>query len=162
LRAIELWENSGGRSVATGGGGEGLSSRAGDLRLVIPSTLDAVEKFCAEFEIWRDGACAGVDAFGAELLLREALTNAVIHGCSGDPLKLICCVLRARRDRLLISIRDEGAGFDWRAAWDRQAEPTDEHGRGIEIFRRYAESVRFNSRGNAVTLIKRFQKVNDI
>lgn len=143
-----------------------MSTRAGDLRLEIPSTLEAIEKLCGDFQVWRQvwckGACVEVDEFAAELLLREALTNSVIHGCSGDPRKHICCVLRAKRNRLLISIRDEGDGFDWRGAWDQQAEPTDTHGRGIEIFRRYAELVRFNSKGNSVTLIKRFRKVNDI
>jgi anti-sigma regulatory factor (Ser/Thr protein kinase) len=127
-----------------------------DLRLELPSTLEAIERFCAEFEIWREGACPKVDAFAVELLLREALTNSVVHGCAGDPRKSICCVLRAKRDRLLIGVQDKGAGFDWRSAWDRKADPTDTHGRGIEIFRRYAEAVRFNSKGNSVTLIKKF------
>jgi anti-sigma regulatory factor (Ser/Thr protein kinase) len=139
-----------------------LSSRDIDLRMELPPTLDAIEKFCAEFQLWRQGACANLDSFSSELLLREALTNSVVHGCSGDPGKRISCVLRAKRDRVVIAIRDEGAGFDWRAAWDRQAEPEDTHGRGIEIFRRYANAVRFNPKGNSVTLVKRFQRVNEI
>jgi serine/threonine-protein kinase RsbW len=134
--------------------------RVSDLRRELQPTLEAIDKLCVEFQIWREAACAEVDAFAAELLLREALTNSVVHGCSGDLHKRICCVFRAKRGRLLIGVQDQGTGFDWRARWDLQAEPTDTHGRGIEIFRRYAEAVRFNSKGNSVMLIKRFREVS--
>lgn len=133
-----------------------MSPRSGDLRSELPATLEAIEAFCAQFQVWRATACAELDSFAAELLLREALTNSVVHGSLGDPRKRIICVLRAKRGRLVVAVRDEGAGFDWRARWDRQADPTDTHGRGVEIFRRYADAVRFNPRGNTVVLIKHF------
>src|SRR5277367_6340143 len=100
----------------------------------MPATIEAIEQFCTEFHLWRESYCADLDAFDSELLLREALTNSVVHGSQLDPGKRISCVLRVKRGRLVIGIRDEGAGFDWRARWDRRAEPTAPHGRGIEIF----------------------------
>jgi anti-sigma regulatory factor (Ser/Thr protein kinase) len=127
-----------------------------DLRTEIPATLEAVEAFCVEFRRWRAEACADLDAFSAELLLREALTNSVVHGSAEDPRKRVSCVLRAKRGRLIIAIRDGGQGFDWRAAWDRKADSRDTGGRGIEILRQYASAVRFNPSGNSVTLIQRF------
>jgi len=57
---------------------------------------------------------------------------------------------------VVIAIWDEGEGFDWRAAWSRESDLSDDHGRGLEIFRCYANSIRFNPKGNAVVLIKRF------
>jgi anti-sigma regulatory factor (Ser/Thr protein kinase) len=133
-----------------------LSSRYCEWRLEIPATIEAIDQFCTEFHLWRECNCADLDAFDAELLLREALTNSVVHGSKLDPGKRISCVVRVKRGRVVIGIRDEGVGFDWRALWDRQAEPTATHGRGIEIFRSYANAVRFNQKGNAVTLVKRF------
>jgi len=133
-----------------------MSSRPGDWRFELSPTLEAIEQFCVDFQVWRAAYCAALDSFPAELLLREALTNSVVHGCSGTPPHHIWCVLRAKPGRLLISIRDDGAGFNWRASWDRQAENSDTHGRGIEIFRTYASAVRFNPKGNSVTLVKRF------
>jgi len=127
-----------------------------DLRMELPATLVAVEAFCVEFRRWRAVACADLDAFAAELLLREALTNAVVHGRAEGPRERISCVLRAKRGRLIISIRDGGQGFDWRAAWDRKADAWATGGRGLEILRRYASAVRFNPTGNSVTLIQRF------
>ncbi len=115
-----------------------------------------VESLCADFRRWRAGACAGLDAFSSELLLREALTNSVVHGSADHPRMIISCVLRAKRGRVIMAIQDGGPGFDWRAGWDRRAAAGDIHGRGMEIFRRYASAVRFNPSGNSVTLIQRF------
>lgn len=133
-----------------------MISRRVEWRSELPATLEAVEQFCVEFQRWRAGACAGLNSFSTLLLLRESLTNAVIHGCGEDPRKRVCCVLRAKPGRLLIAIRDAGEGFDWRAAWDRQPDVSETGGRGVEILRRYANSVRFNRKGNSVTLVKRF------
>jgi anti-sigma regulatory factor (Ser/Thr protein kinase) len=127
-----------------------------ERRSELPATLEAVEQFCAEFQLWRLGACADVNSFSSELLLRESLTNAVLHGCSADPRKYISCVLRAKPGRLLIAIRDAGEGFDWRSVWDRQADVSETNGRGIEMMRRYSSSVRFSRKGNSVMLIRRF------
>jgi anti-sigma regulatory factor (Ser/Thr protein kinase) len=127
-----------------------------ELRVELPATLNAIELFCGQFHLWRAMFCPGVECFPAELLLREALTNAIVHGCAEDPSERITCVLRAKPGRLLITVRDAGQGFDWRGVGDgfRGVSCTD--GRGVEILRKYASAVRFNTSGNSVTLIKRF------
>lgn len=133
-----------------------MKTARSELRVDLAPTLEAMESFCLEFQRWRATACAELDAFSSELLLREALTNAVVHGGSESPRERISCVLRAKRGRLIIAIRDGGQGFDWRAAWDRQAAASDTHGRGVAILRHYASAVRFNPAGNSVTLIQKF------
>jgi anti-sigma regulatory factor (Ser/Thr protein kinase) len=127
-----------------------------ELRVELLPTLEAIESFCLQFQQWRALACADLNAFASELLLREALTNSVLHRAGEDPRERISCVLRVKQGRLIIAIQDAGQGFDWRAAWDRKAECRDTHGRGIEILRHYASAVRFNPSGNSVTLIQRF------
>jgi serine/threonine-protein kinase RsbW len=128
-----------------------------ELRAELPATHDGLERFCAEFRLWLAGSCPSLDQFAAELLLREALTNCVVHACSEDPSKRITCVVRAKPGRLLIAVRDSGPGFDWRAVWNASANIFDTHGRGIEMLRIYANAVRFNESGNSMTLMKRFQ-----
>lgn len=60
-------------------------------------------------------------------------------------------------DEARVTIADEGPGFDVRAVPD----PTDPefferpHGRGVFLMRAFMDVVRFNSRGNEVTLVKR-------
>jgi serine/threonine-protein kinase RsbW len=51
--------------------------------------------------------------FQIELALREALANAVLHGCNADPSKRIECSVTSDEDRgILIVVRDPGKGFD--------------------------------------------------
>jgi len=131
------------------------SSRfACEMRTVLPATLDALEEFFVEFRRQAQDILSQADCFAAELLAREALTNAVVHGCHTDPRKHVLCVLRLRGRRLTIAVHDEGEGFDWRAAWDRRGGIFASSGRGIEILRRFAIRVRYNEKGNAVTIIK--------
>jgi len=128
-----------------------------EMRAVLPASLQALEEFFAEFRRKGQAALGCMNSFAAELLIREALTNAVVHGCHADPRKQVRCCLRLRSGNLLIAVQDDGDGFDWHAAWNRPAALSDCSGRGIEIFRKYANHVRYNDRGNAVTIVRRFR-----
>lgn len=129
-----------------------------EWRRELPGTLEAIEAVCEEFQLWRADVCASLNSFSADLLLREALTNSVLHGAGGDCGKRISCSFRLKRGRLVVAIRDEGEGFNWRAAWHRPADPAETHGRGIPILRRYASFVRFNRKGNVLMLVQRFEE----
>jgi anti-sigma regulatory factor (Ser/Thr protein kinase) len=136
-----------------------MSFPKAELRAKLPSTLESVENFCAQFRLWRPAVWPSSDRFAAELLLREAMTNSVEHGCCGDPNRQILCVVRAKKAHLVIAVQDEGQGFDWRAAMHLRAASAATSGRGIEILRSYADRVHFNVKGNAVTLIRRLSGV---
>ena len=129
-------------------------SRCLELRAEIPPTLEAVDSFCQQFRDWYSGTGSPAGRFAVELLLREALTNGVKYG--GAAQAPVTCVLRGGRHRFLIAVQDRGPGFDWRAALRRDPVAfSSTGGRGLEIYRRYADYVRFNSRGNSVVLVKR-------
>jgi serine/threonine-protein kinase RsbW len=125
-----------------------------EIRTKLPATLEALERFFVYFRQWCRCLPGSADRFAAELLLREALTNAVVHGSGGDASKQVRCAIRMRRGRLSITVADEGEGFDWRSARDRQAPAVSSSGRGMEIFRAYATRVRFNRKGNITTMIR--------
>ena len=114
-----------------------------ELRMALPATLEAVEEFFIEFRRRSQALMYLADRFAAELLVREALTNAVVHGSHADPCKQVRCHLRLKGRRLLIAVEDDGEGFDWRRAWSIGVFP-DASGRGIEILRKYANRVRYN------------------
>ena len=126
------------------------------LRLdrVVPPAIEEVERVAMEFRR-QFGSLDARTTFAGELLLREALLNAVLHGSRGDPAKTVRCVARARNGNLLILVRDKGDGFDWRTALGRVAGAREQRGRGLEIFRTYASRVRFSPRGNQVALVRR-------
>src|ERR1019366_9570477 len=127
------------------------------LDTVAPPAVEQVERAALEFR-QRFGSLGARTTFAGELLLREAMLNAVLHGSRGDPAKTVRCVVRARSGNLLILVRDEGDGFDWRTALGRVAGASEQSGRGLEIFRTYASRVRFSLRGNQVALVIRGPK----
>ena len=117
-----------------------------EMRAALPGTLAAAEKFLIAFRWWSQVILNCANSFAAELLMREALTNAVVHGC----------ILRLNSRRMFISIEDDGDGFDWRAASQNSAAFPACSGRGIEILRRYANALRYDALGKRVTILKRF------
>jgi anti-sigma regulatory factor (Ser/Thr protein kinase) len=123
-----------------------------ELRATLPPCPDVLERFFRDFR--GQESPAGAEWFAAELLLREALENAVSHGCCPGG-GIITCVVRRRPGRLLIVVCDDGNGFDWRAASGREPSLTETHGRGLAILRQYASRVRFNDKGNQVAIWKR-------
>lgn len=126
-----------------------------DLRRKIPCSAAGAEAFCREFRPWHQEACGGRDAYASELLLREALANSVRH--SGWDRREIACVLRGNDRRLLIAVRDGGPGFDWRTQLAICCGTgLNTSGRGLPIYLRYAQQLRFNGSGNGVTLLRRF------
>jgi len=126
-----------------------------ELRITLPASFDAVEDFFVQFRKRSQVMLNHPDCFAAELLVREALTNAVVHGCNTDPCMHVQCILRLKRRRLLIAIKDDGEGFDWRAAVAHSAALYDTSGRGLDILHKYGNHVRYNEQGNEVTIVKR-------
>jgi serine/threonine-protein kinase RsbW len=98
------------------------------------------------------------DRFATELLLREALNNAVLHGCKSDPLLSFFCGLTITDQEVNIEISDEGAGFDWRCKPNTVPGNSNESGRGLSIYAIYATSIKFNETGNCVCLTRIFNE----
>jgi len=97
------------------------------------------------------------DVFGVRLALEEALVNAVKHGNRNDPTKCVWASWHVSPNRVMIEIEDEGNGFDPSAVPDPCASENLERscGRGVFLMRHYMSSVRYNRRGNRVTMCMR-------
>ena len=122
------------------------------LRRVLPGNLASADQACREVLSALSTAGLHRDAFAVQLLLRETLTNAVIHGSQEDERQVVVCEVRLRRDWLTIRVTDEGPGFDWRARLQQRPAPLDEQGWGLHICSMYAAALTFNRRGNRVTV----------
>lgn len=95
--------------------------------------------------------------FEIEMALREALANAVIHGCKADPTKKIECTVTGDREQgIQIVVRDPGFGFDHTSV----ASPTDdanlhsEHGRGILLINALMDEVTHEQNGTVIRMRK--------
>jgi serine/threonine-protein kinase RsbW len=86
------------------------------------------------------------------LLLREALTNAVLHGNREDPAKTVTVELYCGKRWITLHVRDEGEGFDWRTRERYRAGEEETSGRGLAIYHLYADKVIFNASGNTLAL----------
>jgi serine/threonine-protein kinase RsbW len=98
----------------------------------------------------------GPDVFAVRLAVEEALVNAVEHGNRGDPSKQVEVRYQVTAQRVLVEVEDEGPGFDPGDVADPLSPEglTRTGGRGLHLMRCCMTSVRFNERGNAVTLCK--------
>ena len=84
------------------------------LRIRVPGRLDAlspaVDRIMAEA---RQMECSRGKEFEIETALREALANAIRHGCGHDQTKSVeVCVACDESKGMLIVVRDPGPGFD--------------------------------------------------
>jgi len=97
------------------------------------------------------------DGFAVRLALEEALVNAIKHGHRNDSTKVVRAGFRVTADEVWAEVQDEGPGFDpTRVADPRASENWDRPGgRGLLLMRYYMTWVRYDERGNRVTLCKR-------
>jgi serine/threonine-protein kinase RsbW len=94
------------------------------------------------------------------IALREALSNAVIHGNHEDPGKQVYVGCRGGSDEVSIVIRDEGQGFDTDEIPDATAAENikSSHGRGIYLMQTLMDEVRFERGGTVVYMQKSARK----
>jgi anti-sigma regulatory factor (Ser/Thr protein kinase) len=119
---------------------------------VIPSHPAAVETVPGELRAFL--GCHGVTGacFSVELLARECLRNALIHGNGGNRAKWIQVDVHVGRRWIRLQVEDEGAGFDWRRVRRAPPDETATSGRGLVLCTVYAARMAFNGTGNRITL----------
>jgi len=118
----------------------------------IPSRLTDAEPLCLRIrEMLRTNGLFRL-CFPVELLARECLANAVIHGNGNDDDKSILVLFSVGREWVRLQVSDEGPGFAWRKACQKALDTTESSGRGVQLYWLYAERVRFNRSGNRITL----------
>lgn len=113
--------------------------------------MEKLERFVAELQNWA--------AFDDEqrnrilLPLSEAVNNAIIHGNKQDPDKQVTVVARLQNQRLTISVKDEGAGFDPETLPDPLKEENllNQGGRGVYLIKQYADEVTFSDQGSRIS-----------
>ena len=97
--------------------------------------------------------CGCGKEFELETSLREAMANAIIHGCGNDPRKHVQCSVACDEGRgLLIVIRDPGEGFDPA----KVASPLvgqniySDHGRGVYLINQLVDKVKYERGGTEI------------
>jgi serine/threonine-protein kinase RsbW len=129
----------------------------GDLAVV--GGLKAVQRIVEQIaEAVAEVGCSSREMFHVRLAIEEALANAVKHGNKHDPDKAVYVTYDVDEQRMIVTVRDEGSGFDRRSLPDPTAEEnlTRPGGRGVLLINSFVDSVKYNEIGNSVTLTKKW------
>src|SRR5262245_16454916 len=129
-------------------------------RVVIPSDPNEARRIQDQIEqLLQESPCQDHDLFSIKLALEEALVNAIKHGNQYDRNKKVDISYEVRADRFVISITDEGAGFDPADVPDPTAFENLERpcGRGLMLLRHYMTEVCYTGRRSSVSLRKHFR-----
>ena len=125
--------------------------------LELPSRIESVAEAAAAAAKVVSHSGLGEDAaFGIDMAVREAVTNAVLHGNRQDETKTIDVSLTVSPGAFEIMVRDRGEGFDPESIPD----PTDSQnvlktsGRGIFFMRTFMDEVTWSRHPEGGTVVR--------
>ncbi|HYE14670.1 MAG TPA: ATP-binding protein [Pyrinomonadaceae bacterium] len=131
------------------------------VELRIPSRVEAIDEAAAAVADAARRAGFAEDAlFGIDLAVREAVTNAVLHGNRRDESKEVEVGVSSAGAEMVVTVRDRGEGFDA----SQVADPTSEEnllkssGRGILFMRTFMDDVRWERPPGGGTLVRMTKK----
>lgn len=142
-----------------------VGRRAGSLLEIdawIPSEINAISPLAQRLMRLIEGShCISGEECAVELALREALSNAVVHGNRLDARKLVHVRCRCKvGEGISLTVSDQGQGFDAHAIRDSVVVENleAEHGRGIHLMKLAMDEVSFEQRGTEVHMCKKLAR----
>ena len=127
----------------------------------MPSQIETVAAAAAAVaEFMSRSGISDDAAFGIDMAVREAVTNAILHGNRQDDNKTVDIVLKSSPDAVEISVHDQGPGFNPEDVPDPTAKENilKASGRGIFFMRTFMDEVDWSIRpegGTTVRMLKR-------
>lgn len=136
-------------------GGEGSTL----VTLRLPSEIECIEE---AVELVTRHCLAGHDTarttrFRLQVVLSEALSNAIMRGNREDRGKWVDVRAELGADAIRLIVTDEGPGFDPEAVPEpiRPDQLDEATGRGLYLIRKLVDAVQFNEQGNSICMILR-------
>ena len=127
--------------------------------ITINSSVENLTYVEKEIETIFDDFSFKQDHFGNVLIaVTEAVNNAVHYGNQEDVTKVVNINFTSQKNKLVVTIKDQGDGFDYEALPD----PTDPEnleklqGRGIFLMKHLSDSISFSDNGSKVEMIFKF------
>jgi serine/threonine-protein kinase RsbW len=128
------------------------------VTIELPSTRDCIAEVTERVSGLFDSRHLPEETvFDMKLAVQEAVANAIEHGNDCDPDKTVRVECEVTDDALVVRVRDEGPGFDPASVPDPTLPQNilRENGRGIFLMQNLCDEVRYNERGNEVTIVKK-------
>jgi len=129
--------------------------------LILPSRVEAIAEAAAKADEVAGRLQLSEDAaFGLDMAVREAVTNAVLHGNKQDASKPVEIVFTDAGGELVVTVRDRGTGFDPSSVDDPTAELNlmKTSGRGLLFMRNFMDTVEWSSHPEGGTVVRMTKK----
>jgi serine/threonine-protein kinase RsbW len=131
------------------------------VELKLPSRLASIDEAAAGVtDAARRLGFADDALYGVEMAVREAVTNAVLHGNRRDESVPVEVGVSNAGSEMVVTVRDRGEGFDPGSV----ADPTSEEnllkasGRGILFMRTFMDDVRWERHPAGGTVVRMTKK----
>jgi serine/threonine-protein kinase RsbW len=129
------------------------------VTLRLPSEIACIEE---AVELVTRHCLAGHDTtkttrFRLQVVLSEALSNAIVRGNREDREKWVDVRAELGREAIRLEVTDEGPGFDPATVPEpiRPEQLDEANGRGLYLIRKLVDAVEFNARGNSICMTLR-------
>jgi serine/threonine-protein kinase RsbW len=129
--------------------------------LILPSRIEAIaEASAAAAQFAKRSGLNEDEAFGIDMAVREAVTNAVLHGNRQSATKTVEVRFKNSPGLVEITVRDQGEGFDPGGVPD----PTDPQnvlkasGRGILFMKNFMDEVEWMPHPEGGTIVRMTKK----
>ena len=124
----------------------------------LPSRLDLVPEFILDVlnRLKKEVELTDDDLFHLRLILEESLTNAIRHGNKLAEELPVEVTINSSVDRLTITVRDQGQGFDFENVPDptRAEKLLLASGRGVFLIKKIMDEVSFFDSGRGIKMVK--------
>jgi serine/threonine-protein kinase RsbW len=121
-----------------------IESKMANLRLI----ENAIDEITSSLGINQDN-------YGKILVATlEAVNNAITHGNKFNPDKMVLVEITVENDEMVVTVTDEGTGFNPTNIPDptRPENIEELSGRGVFLMKKLADAISFNEKGNSVTM----------
>ena len=126
-----------------------------EQRLKIASNTDSlhlVEKFVDDFST---NCSIDHDVYGNVLIATlEAANNAITHGNKLNETKSVEIVFEKDDEKIILSVKDEGSGFEYKSLPDPTSPENLENmsGRGVFLMSKLSDKIEFEDNGRSVKM----------
>lgn len=105
-------------------------------------------------KIQQSGLALNISEFNFRLALDEAIENAISHGNAYDPEKKIYITIRGFKNKLDMTIEDEGTGFTPEEDPEKCLRNNlfSSHGRGLCLLKKIG-TLHWNKKGNSIKVV---------
>ena len=127
------------------------------IDIIIEMINNVVEQLSAKISLSKQ------ELFDIRLVLEEAITNAIKHGNKSDPERKVKVIVMIDGRDLIILVRDQGEGFDFKNIPNptKQDGLTKTSGRGVFLIRKLMDDVQYSDKGREIKMVKTLSQLKD-